>query len=251
MRIMHILQQKSFWSVLTVNLTISDNTTMKPIGIYVHHHSDGHRQRAIAIAKQAPDYFTLLGSGLKGKTGALSIVDLPEDSFSSTDGPAEGNHMCQNLAASHGASGGHAILRRRPRLIAEWIEATEPALLLIDACVEIATLARLTSTPTAYVRLSGNRTDPTHLEAFRAAEAILCPFHKVLESENTPKWLCERSHYFPGLTNAVKYGSAMAALHDEYGATRATKLLLDIAYGAKRFYRNRFANAEKAKLAFA
>jgi len=359
---------------------------MKPIGIYVHHHGDGHRQRAIAIARQAPDHFTLLGADLKGKTSALSIVDLPDDRPLNMHKTTKDYRDTQNLSDSHyNPSGSHNSVRRRTRLIASWIETAEPALLLIDASVEIATLARLTSTPTAYMRLSGNRTDQAHLETFNAAEAILCPFHKVLESDNTPRWLCKRSHYFPGLASmvrarqkcekkllivlgqgqnniaaiqflavahmlpdwqinvigqqqptnacaenlhfhgwvnnpeyfiantavvagaasdclisavsaagkpficmpqirpfdeqyekaarlealraavicrkwpenwretiaaALKHGSAMAALHDEYGAARAAELLLDIAYGAKCLYTSRFANAGATKLAF-
>jgi len=348
---------------------------MKPIGIYVHHHSDGHRQRAIAIAKQAPDYFTLLGTGLKGKTGALSIVDLPDE------GPLPTG---QSDSPLHGA--GHAaIMQRRATLIADWIKVAEPALLLVDASAEIAAVARMTATPTACVRLSGSKIDPAHMEAFRTAEAILCPFHKVLESEETPQWLRERSHYFPGLTNtvrnaqiaerkllivvgqgqnniapaqflavaqalpdwhidvigqqqpadtcagnlhfhgwvnnpeyfiasstviagaatdclisavaaagrpficmpqirpfdeqyekaarlealraavicrkwpcnwpktmaaALKRGAAMAALHDEYGAARAAELLLDTAYGVKRFYSSCYTDTAAKKLAF-
>lgn len=159
---------------------------MKPIGIYIDHLGDGNKSRAIAIARQAPDHFTLIGSGLTGKSAALSVLELPDD---------------QPQAAQHGAANDNlAGTRRRTRMISNWIEAAEPALLLVDVSLQVAALARLTATPTAYMRLSGKRDDQPHLEAFHAAEAVLCPYHCVLEAETTPQWLRDRSHYFPGLT---------------------------------------------------
>jgi len=208
---------------------------MKPIGIYVHHHSDGHCQRAIAIASQAPDYFTLLGTGLKGKTGTLSIVDLPDDRAPSMYADIENHYDSANISPLYSSSSDHNRIRRRTRLIMEWIEAAEPALLLVDASVEIAMLAKLASTPTAYMRLSGNRIDQPHLEAFNAAEAILCPFHKVLESETTPQWLRERSHYFPGITNTIR-----ANRQNE------KKLLIVLGKGQSNIEISQFAKAARA-----
>lgn len=173
----------------------------RPIGIYVSNRSEGPRRRAIAIAKQAPGYFTLLGSGLKGKSDALPIVDLPAET-----------------------SAGAALTAKNRRLnrIAEWIDRAKPALMLIDSSVEVAALARAKNIPTVYMRLAGKRTDSAHLQAFAAAEAVLCPFHTLLEADSTPQWLRQRSRYFPCLTESEN----LAALQTDAAAQGALPVIL-------------------------
>ena len=61
-------------------------------------------------------------------------------------------------------------------------------------------LARLTSTPTVYVRLTGRRDDPAHLDAFRGATALMCPFSAPLDDPGTPDWIRGKTHYAAGLT---------------------------------------------------
>ncbi|WP_412057783.1 hypothetical protein [Bartonella sp. DGB2] len=168
------------------------------IGIYVHHHGDGHLQRALAIAHQAPDCFTLLGSGLRGRTGTIACVDLPDDGPS--HGPAQ---MPTSLhPALHYAPVYHEAVRKRNQLIVSWIEATKPLLLLVDVSVEIAVLAQLCATPFVYTRLSGRRDDKAHHYIFKAAEALFCPFHVALDSPQTPHWVRAKTKYFAGLSKA-------------------------------------------------
>ncbi|KAA6206372.1 MAG: hypothetical protein DU429_03245 [Candidatus Tokpelaia sp.] len=171
------------------------NSGCRPIGIYVDHHGEGHRQRAIAIARQAPGYFTLLGTGLKGKSEALPIVDLPDELYFHTNASTSASAAEPDFSAPNRLSRQHRLQR-----IAEWIDIADPALLLIDSCVEVASLAQLKGVPTVYMRLSGKHYDPAHLRAFAGADAVLCPFHPLLESEATPQWLRAHSRYFPGLT---------------------------------------------------
>jgi len=181
----------------------SQTADNRPIGIYVDRHGEGHRRRAIAIARQAPDYFTLLGSGLRGRSEALPIVDLPDAA------------PCSLSAAAASGAGGTVFSDRQRHFqrLADWIDTANPALLVIDSCVEVASLARIKGVPTAFMRLSGRRNDPAHLRAFAGAEAVLCPFHPLLEAEATPQWLRSHSRYFPGLTQgetmkAAKPGSS-------------------------------------------
>ena len=173
------------------------------IGYYVHHHGDGHRQRAIAIASQAPDRFVLLGTGLAGRTEGLACIDLPDDRpvetavFDGVDGEAA-RPQALLYAPTH-----HQGVRERVALIAGWIEATRPGLMVVDVSTEIAMLARLAATPTVYVRQMGVRNDPAHLDAFRGARAILCPFAERLDNPEVEDWVRARTMYAPGLTARI------------------------------------------------
>ena len=51
----------------------------RPIGYYVHHQGDGHRQRALALAELNPQRITLLGTGLMDRTKDVKRLELPDD----------------------------------------------------------------------------------------------------------------------------------------------------------------------------
>ncbi|EJF89017.1 hypothetical protein [Bartonella tamiae] len=170
---------------------------MVQIGIYVHHHGEGHLSRAMKIARSAPHHFTLLGTGLNGKTETLKTIDLPDDK--------QTNHETViSHPALHYTPLYHEGIRERNHLITKWMKEVQPALMLIDISVEIAMLSCLNATPFIYTRLSGNRTDVAHNFIFKAAQRVLCPFHPLLESPQTPKWLREKSDYFSSLTSKIK-----------------------------------------------
>jgi len=170
------------------------------IGYYVHHHGDGHRQRAIAIALQAPDRFVLLGTGLAGRTEGLACIELPDDRpvgtavFDGADG-AGPRPQAILYAPTH-----HQGVRERVARITSWIVAARPALMVVDVSIEVAMLSRLAATPTVYVRQMGLRTDPAHLDAFRGAQAVLCPFAERLDDPEVEDWIRAKTLYAPGLT---------------------------------------------------
>ena len=180
----------------------------RPIGYYVHHHGDGHRQRAIQIASQAPDRFVLLGTGLEGRAAGLVVVDLPDDR---PDGVAAFDGRDAAAArpdALHYAPVDHEGVRQRVACVAEWIATLRPALMVVDVSVEIAMLARLAATPTVYMRLNGRRDDTAHLDAFRGALALLCPFAEPLDAPETPAWVRRKTLYVPGLTGLASTQAA-------------------------------------------
>lgn len=168
----------------------------RPIGYYVHHHGDGHRQRALAIAHALGGGITLLGTGLAGRTGGVPAIDLPDDRLSV---PLDG-HIAPRPTALHYTPTDHDGIRRRVALIADWIAEARPWLMIVDVSVEIAMLSRLASVPTVYVRLSGTREDYPHAEAFQGALALLAPFPEMLDDDDTPDWIRNKSFYAPGLT---------------------------------------------------
>ncbi len=169
----------------------------RAIGYYVHHHGDGHRQRALAIARQAGGRITLLGTGLAGRTGDVPAIDLPDDrmpeaAFGAGDGTTRPD-------ALHYAPIDHDGVRRRVAAITAWIAAHRPALMIVDVSAEIAMLARLASVRTVYVRLGGRRDDAPHREAFRGAAALLAPFHPLLDDPAVSPEIRAATFYAPGL----------------------------------------------------
>jgi len=180
----------------------------RPIGYYVHHHGDGHRQRGLAIAEASRGAITLLGTGLAGRTGSIPAIDLPDDRLDAAafDGRDDGGRP----AALHYAPIDHEGVRRRVAMISDWIARMRPSLIVVDVSVEIAMLARLASVPTVYVRLSGRRLDRPHCDAFRGATALLAPFHAELDTERTPQAIRRKTFYAP---QAI--GTAAAAAIEE------------------------------------
>ena len=175
----------------------------RALGWYVHHHGDGHRQRAMRVAALAPDRFTLLGTGLNGRTGGLACVDLADDRIAGETGFHGRDGTRGRPTCLHYAPLDHEGVRRRTATIADWIVRTRPGLVVVDVSVEVALLVRLASTPVVYVRLAGSRIDPPHLAAFESAEALLAPFHPDLDDPGLPAWVRDRTRYAPGLCGAV------------------------------------------------
>jgi hypothetical protein len=173
----------------------------RSIGYYVHHHGDGHRQRALAIAANNPRRFVLLGTGLAGRTGNVRAIDLPDDrmpdaqAFDGVDGTTS------RPQALHYAPLGHDGVCARMGLIAQWIAMEKPALMVIDVSVEVAMLARLLATPVAFMRLSGRRDDSAHCEAYRASCFLIAPFASQLDDRRLPQWIRDMTVYCPGMVS--------------------------------------------------
>lgn len=183
-----------------------------PIGYYVHHHGDGHRQRALAIARELGEGITLLGTGLAGRTGGIDAVDLPDDRVAGDfcgDDRSE-KALGERPQALHYAPFDHDGVRRRVAAIAGWIAEAQPRLLVVDVSVEVAMLARICSVPTVYVRLGGMRNDRPHTDAFASACALLAPFHAALEDPATPPAIVCKTFHAPGIVRSVP-----AAIVDE------------------------------------
>ncbi len=175
--------------------------TARPIGYYVHHHGAGHLARACVIRDATALPVILLGSGIGGDG-----IDLADDRF---DAGFDGqDHAADRPVALHYAPYDHDGIRSRVARIAQWIEQERPAVMIVDVSVEVAMLARLASVPVLYIRLSGQRDDPAHLEAFRGAQALIAPFARDLEHPATPEWVRAKTFYAPGLTDATPAPSA-------------------------------------------
>ena len=81
-------------------------------------------------------------------------------------------------------------LRERMRVIAEWVSAVQPEVMVVDVSVEVAMLVRLLGVPVVVMAMPGDRTDAPHDLVYRAAEHIVAPWPQELYE---PPWLQEHS----------------------------------------------------------
>ena len=168
------------------------------IGFYVHHHGQGHANRAQQIVAHLDESITVFGSSLSSFQSVLNrrvtVVDLPSDIV---DLPLASHHQPDIFHYAPLAVPG---IRERMFQLAEWIRNTDPALLVVDVSVEIALFARLMSVPTVIVRQNGVRDDPPHQAAFRSSNGLLAPFSSALEDETTPEWVRKKTFYAGGFS---------------------------------------------------
>lgn len=143
------------------------------VGYYVHHHGHGHWRRAQAIAECLSCPVTLIGSALPPLPAPLQRLDLPGDT-------APGMQV-ESFATLHYAPLAVDGLRQRMALLAQWLDAHWPCLLVVDVSVEVALLARLLGVPTIYLRQHGQRDDPAHLQAYACATTLLAPWPPFME----------------------------------------------------------------------
>lgn len=176
--------------------------TEAAIGYYVHHHGEGHRRRAMAIAAQAPGRLTLIGTGVADLIGPFETLELPDDRLPDGAGFDGQDGATERPASLHYAPLRHDGIRERVRRVATWIAEKKPSLMVVDVSVEIAMLARLCATPTIYVRLAGARWDEAHLDAFRGAVALMAPFDRRCEADDAPDWVVKKTTYVAGLGQA-------------------------------------------------
>jgi predicted glycosyltransferase len=158
------------------------------VGYYVHHHGAGHARRALCIAQALRVPVTLIGSQLPADlpTG-VQALRLPGDT-------APGMRV-ESFEALHYAPLAVDGLRERMALLAQWLHAHWPCLLVVDVSVEVALLARLCAVPVVYMRQHGQRDDAAHRLAYESASALLAPYPAEMEAPTTPQWLRDKTGY--------------------------------------------------------
>jgi UDP-N-acetylglucosamine--N-acetylmuramyl-(pentapeptide) pyrophosphoryl-undecaprenol N-acetylglucosamine transferase len=158
------------------------------IGYYVHHQGRGHLQRMLTIARHLDEPVTALSS-LPAPDPALAWVDLPMDN--------EANGFVDPTANGtlHWAPRHDPGLRRRMAIIADWIDAHDPDLMVVDVSVEVAGLSRLLGVPTVVVAMRGDRFDRAHRTAYDAADALLASWPAEFAVFDWPiTWLRKTFH---------------------------------------------------------
>lgn len=149
-------------------MAAGDRHRTPTIGYYVHHQGRGHLYRARSIAAHLPVPMTGLSS-LPAPDPDLPWVQLPVDDR--TRPPDHTAHGTLHWVPRHDQG-----LRRRMAMIAEWIDRTDPDLMVVDVSVEIAVMSRLMGVPTVVMAMPGDRSDRAHRSAYDSAHAILAPW---------------------------------------------------------------------------
>lgn len=155
------------------------------IGYYVHHQGLGHWQRARSIARELSSPPTLLSSLAPppdARDEGLPRVTLPLDNLTR---PADHTaHGTLHWVPRHDQG-----LRRRMAILADWIDAADPDLMVIDVSVEVALLCRLMGVPTVVMAMPGDRSDRAHRSAYDSAHAVLAPWAAEFSpSQWTDRW---------------------------------------------------------------
>jgi hypothetical protein len=93
--------------------------------------------------------------------------------------------------------------------IAEWINATRPAALVVDVSVEVAVFGRVMGVPIVVMALPGNRSDPAHHLGYSLADAILAAWPPGLSTmdRHLQRW-AERTHHVGGLSRFAGLSTA-------------------------------------------
>ena len=138
------------------------------IGYYVHHQGRGHLQRARAIGRHLAEPPTMFSS-IARPDQVDRWIALPMDNQSSPEDPTASGTL-------HWVPRHDRGLRRRMAIIAEWIDAAQPDLMVVDVSVEVAVLCRLMGIPTILMAMPGDRSDRAHRSAYDSAHAILAPW---------------------------------------------------------------------------
>ncbi len=144
------------------------------IGYYIHHVGRGHLSRATAIAAELDETVTGLSSLPRPADWRGDWLLLPRD-----DAGAAGSAAGPGAREADAGGRLHWVplhddgLRDRMALVAAWIAAERPSVIVSDVSVEIALLARLHGVPVVTVGLPGRRDDEAHRLGFAVSSAIV------------------------------------------------------------------------------
>ena len=136
-------------------------------GWYIHHHGTGHLQRYRIMRRHLPGLVGLSSLPRPADVPATEWVGLPDDA------PAPATSDPRAGGALHWAPLRHPGLRDRMALIAAWLMATPPDVLVVDVSVEVAAFARMMGTPVVWIGQRGRRTDDPHRLAYMLSRVVV------------------------------------------------------------------------------
>ncbi|WP_417739607.1 glycosyltransferase [Rosistilla oblonga] len=169
------------------------------IGFYVHYHGLGHKHRTEAILQhlQIPasvvtsriDTLDWSGPTLQQVVGIACDID---------DVSPRGLPYARDVHSLHYAPLWCEPITRRVAQYTAWLDEARPDVMVVDVSAEISMLTRLASIPQVVMRQHGDRNDPAHQDAYRAAHSLLAPFPKSMEDDQTPGWVQTKTIYLDG-----------------------------------------------------
>jgi hypothetical protein len=158
------------------------------IGWYVHAHGRGHVQRLQCVAEHLRSPVTGLSTLPAPQGFPGSWVDLPDDLAAGGDADVTAG------GTLHWAPRHHAGLRDRMATVAAWVAQARPAMVVVDASVEVAVLVRAMGVPVVVAAMRGERADRAHTTAYDLADALLAPWPSDLPEPWPQRWLDKTWH---------------------------------------------------------
>ena len=146
------------------------------IGYYIHHHGSGHLHRALTIQRQAEASITGLSTLARPSGWRGDWLQLPDDADPDLDDSSDDSGDPTAAGRLHYVPLHHPGLRRRMRMLSQWIDRYEPAAIVVDVSVEVALLARLHGVPVITMAQPGVRDDPAHSLGYAISAAVLAPW---------------------------------------------------------------------------
>lgn len=147
------------------------------VGIYAHHHGQGHIQRCRSIK-------AALGE-LGVRAEILSTHPRADFSLIDDAGATDPPSTVTAGGTLHYAPLAHEGYRARMGQIARWIEVNKPDAFFVDVSVEVAAFVRLLGVPVVTLAMPGERADAPHQLGYAQASAIIAAW---------PSWVAVPGH---------------------------------------------------------
>jgi UDP-N-acetylglucosamine--N-acetylmuramyl-(pentapeptide) pyrophosphoryl-undecaprenol N-acetylglucosamine transferase len=192
------------------------------IGYYVHHQGLGHLQRMRCIAACLDEPMTVLSS-LPDLRVDRPTVALPLDNLHGSVDPTANGTL-------HWVPRHNDGLRRRMALIADWVNAADPDLMVVDVSVEVAMLCRLMGVPTVVMAMRGDRFDRAHRAAYDSAYALLAPWAADFAAPGWPEWWHSKTFHAGAIS---RFGDRPAPVTIEHDGARRALVLWGAGGGSK------------------
>ena len=177
--------------------------TARPIGYFVHHQGRGHAERAAHIANalagvRPVTLFCARDDIFPPLAAEVDLIAIPSLFEPSGQEPTRLEHA-DHPDTLHCAPLGWRSIRKAIATIAAWFEQADAALFVTDVSAELGQFARIASVPHVAVLQHGDRADPGHIAAYRAAVGLLAPYAEALEQPERPGWMRAKTFYAPGV----------------------------------------------------
>ena len=197
----------------------------QPVGYFVHHQGRGHAERATALLNalvnsRPVEIFTARPEMFRHLDPAIGITKIPS-LFEPTGVEPPNMRSLPEPAIVHCAPLGWQTIRDAMAALTGWFSKANPALFVTDVSAELGLLARLCSVPHVAVLQHGRRHDAGHMAAYESAVGIIAPYARLLEQDDRPVWMRDKTHYAPGL------GIDVPAIPARDDARRALGLPMD------------------------
>ncbi|MGB6297580.1 MAG: glycosyltransferase [Rivularia sp. (in: cyanobacteria)] len=154
----------------------------------------------------------------------FNIVDLPPDEVKYVPDVAI-NENCETLSF-HYAPYGAKTYQQRMLKIAQWVEKTQPTLVVVDVSAEITQYFRLLGVPVITMLQHGDRADSAHLCGYDAAYKLLAPYPESLESDSVPLWKKQKTIYVPGFSRYSGRSLSKSAAREKLDISEKQKVVL-------------------------